>query len=592
MSVDTPATEPVAKPTAPSVLEQWFPIAVWLPKYKWGPFVGLDLIAAVSVAALLIPESMGYASVAGVPAQIGLYAAPLALVGYALFGGSRLVVYAAAGSVAAVSAGVVGGLHAKSTSQAVTFTVALTLAAGAVFVVAGLAKMGWISNFMSKAVMAGFICAMAIGIIVGQLGHLTGIHETGSNYFQQLWSVLKNISHWNWTSTVLGILAIILIFGMQRFAPKVPAALTAVVLTSIYVAAASPNIKLVKKIPRGLPSFTFPTGISTATWVTLVTGGCVVALVGFSEGWGSVKTMARKTHSGDPDSNQEFRAFGAGLIGAGLLGGMPVTGSLSKSAAAESAGAKSQMSNIFLGIFVLLVLAFLAPLFQWLPEACLGAVVINAMWGSASPMKVVDFWKVDRIDFGLGVITGLVVLSSTLLKGMLVGIIFSLIYLVFRVSFPGRAELGRDDKTGEFEARTWMHGDQKGVGNPDARPVPGVMLYRFDAPLIYSNSEAFKQTGEQFLIDAAAKGPLPKTLIIDFEEVFYTDVSGAGALSSLHTYTERYGVDISLARLHSQTRETLAADGVLKEIGEDRIYDSVQDAVAAASPKGEKEVVA
>jgi sulfate permease, SulP family len=583
MSVQAPVIEPVAKPTAPSTLERWFPIAVWLPKYQWGKFTGLDLIAAISVAALLIPESMGYASVAGVPPQIGLYAAPLALVGYALFGGSRLLVYAAAGSVAAVSASVVGGLHAKSVTQAVTLTAALALGAGVVFVVAGLARMGWISNFMSKSVMAGFICAMAIGIIVGQLGHIVGIHETGSNTFQQLWSVLSKISQWNLTSMVLGILAIALIFALQRYIKKVPAALTAVVLASIYVAIASPSIKLVKKIPRGLPSFTIPHGLSASTWGTLVIGGCVVALVGFSEGWGSVTTIARKTHD-DPDSNQEFKAFGFGLIGAGLLGGMPVTGSLSKSSAAMSAGAKSQMSNIFLAVFVLLTLAFLAPLFQWLPEACLGAVVINAMWGSASPMRVIGFWKIDRIDFGLGVITGLFVLSSTLLKGMVVGIILSIIYLVFRVSFPARAELGRDEKTGEFEARTWMHGAQKGVGDPDAKPVPGVMLYRFDAPLIYANSEAFKQTGEQILIDAAAKGPLPKTMVIDFEEVFYTDVSGAGALRSLHKYADRYAVQILLARLHSQARETLAADGVLAEIGEDRIYDSVQAAVAAASP--------
>ena len=214
--------------------------------------------------------------------------------------------------------------------------------------------------------------------------------------------------------------------------------------------------------------------------------------------------------------------------------------------------------------------------------------MINAMWGSASPARVIGFWKVDRVDFAIGVITGLVVLSSTLLKGIVVGILLSLIYLVFRVSWPGRAELGRDEKTGEFEARAWMDGAKKGIGDPDARPVPGVMLYRFDAPLIFSNAEAFKQTGERFLIDAAAKGPLPKTLIIDFEEVFYTDVTGADALRSLHRYADRYGVDISLARLHSQARETLAADGVLAELGEDRIYGSVKAAVAAASPsKGE-----
>ena len=224
---------------------------------------------------------------------------------------------------------------------------------------------------------------------------------------------------------------------------------------------------------------------------------------------------------------------------------MPVTGSLSKSSAAESAGAKSQMSNIFLAIVVLLVLAFLAPLFQWLPEACLGAVVINAMSGSASPMKVVDFWKVDRIDFGLGVITGLVVLSSTLLKGMLVGIIFSLIYLVFRVSFPGRAELGRDDKTVSSRPVRGCTATRRVWATLNARPCPESCSTGSTRLSYTPTPRRSRQTGEQFLIDAAAKGPLPKTLVIDFEEVFYTDVSGAGALSSLHNYAKRYGVDIS-----------------------------------------------
>jgi high affinity sulfate transporter 1 len=569
-------------PTAPSPLERWFPIAVWLPKYRWGSFTGLDLIAAISVAALLIPESMGYASVAGVPAQIGLYCAPLALVGYALFGGSRLLVYAAAGSVAAVTASVVAGLHPKSATQAVTLTAALAIAAGVVFLIAGLARLGWISNFMSKAVMAGFITGMAIQIIIGQLGHIVGVKEASGDTFQKLWSVLSKISSWNWTSAILGIAAILLIFAIQRYMRKVPAALTAVVLASIYVAIASPNIELVSKIPHGLPSFTVPTGLPLSTWVTLLLGGAVVALVGFSEGWGAAKTIGRKTHD-DLDPNQEFKAFGFGLIGAGLLGGMPVTGSLSKSSAAMTSGAKSQMANIFLAIVVLLTLLFLAPAFQWLPEAALGAVVINAMWGSANPAKVIRFWKVDRIDFVLGLVTGLLVLAFNLLPGIVAGIIFSIIYLVYRTSFPSRAELGLDKKTGDFEARTWIHGAQKGVANPDAQPVPGVLLYRFDAPLEYSNAEAFKDTGTQLLIDAGKTGSLPKTLVIDFEEVFYTDVTGADALRSLKRYADQYDVGISIARLHSQARETLAADGVLAELGEDRIYDSVHAAVAAAS---------
>jgi SulP family sulfate permease len=581
------ADQVVARPTGPTSLERWFPIGAWLPKYDWGSSFAPDLIAALSVAALLIPESMGYASVAGVPAQIGLYAAPLALVGYALFGGSRLLVFAAAGSVAAVSAGVITGLHPHSQSMTVTLTAALALATGVVFLVGGLVKLGWIVNFMSKAVMAGFITGMAIQIIVGQLGHLTGVKEGSGDTFQKLWSVLSHVSSWNWTSTAVGLLAIALIFSLQRYLKAVPAALTAVVLASVYVAIANPDIELVKKIPKGLPSFAVPTGLSASTWATLLLGAGVVALVGFSEGWGAESAIASTTHD-ELDSNQEFRAFGVGSIGAGLLGGMAVAGSLSKSSAAITAGAKSQMANVFLAVFVLLTLLLFAPLFQWLPEAVLAAVVINAMWGSASPKKVMNLRRDDLVDFVLGIVTGIAVLATDLLPAMILGIVLSIIYLIYKVSFPGRAELGRDEKTGDFEARHWISGTKQGEGNPGARAVSGVMLYRFDAPLVFSNAGAFKASGQQILIDTAAKGPLPPALVIDFEEVFYTDASGAESIRGLKRYASRYDVDILIARLHADARKTLARDGVLAEIGEDHIYDSVHAAVAASNGPAEQ----
>jgi MFS superfamily sulfate permease-like transporter len=222
----------------------------------------------------------------------------------------------------------------------VTLAAALALATGLVFLVGGLVKLGWIVNFMSKAVMAGFITGMAIQIIVGQLGHVTGVKESSGNTFQKLWSVLSHVSSWNWTSTAVGLLAIALIFTLQRYLKAVPAALTAVVLASVYVAIANPDIELVKKIPKGLSSFAVPTGLSGSTWVTLLLGACVVALVGFSEGWGAESAIAGTTHD-ELDSNQEFRAFGVGSIGPGLLGGMVVAGSLSKSSAAITAGAES-----------------------------------------------------------------------------------------------------------------------------------------------------------------------------------------------------------------------------------------------------------
>ena len=190
-------------------------------RYRWGKFTVPDLIAAISVAALLIPESMGYATVAGVPVQIGLYAAPLGLIGYALFGGSRLLVFGAAGSVAAVSASVVSGLSPGNTDEAVAFTSALALATGVVFLIAGLARMGWISNFMSKAVMAGFITAMSIQIIVGQLGNLTGSAGSGDT-FEKLWDVLSQISDWSLVATAIGVGSVLLIFAIKNSPPRCP----------------------------------------------------------------------------------------------------------------------------------------------------------------------------------------------------------------------------------------------------------------------------------------------------------------------------------------------------------------------------------
>jgi high affinity sulfate transporter 1 len=579
-TVQSTQSKPV--PQAPSTLRRWFPIGVWLPKYNWGKFLSADLIAAVSVAALLIPESMGYSTVAGVPVQIGLYAAPLALIGYAMFGGSKLLVFAAAGSVAAISASVVGALSGGDQSTAVILTAALAIVTGVVFIAAGLAKMGWITNFMSKSIMAGFIMGMSIQIIVGQLGKLFGIEVADGNTFQKLWSAVSQIGDWNWTATVIGVGALLLIFAIQRFIPKLPAALTAVVVTSVIVAVFNPDIDLVAKIPQGLPSFALPTGIDASTWLKLLLAGAVVALVGFSEGWGASGTISKKTHD-SLDTNQEFRAYGFGNIGAGLLGGMAVTGSLSKSAAAMSAGAKSQMANIFLAGMVLLTLAFLAPAFQWLPETVLAAIVINAMAGSASPRKLEKLYRIDKVDFALGLITFLLVLAFDLLPAMIVGIVLSVLYIIYRISFPGRAVLGRVAATGDFETISWAYGQRSGTTHSQAQAVPGVLVYRLSSPLIFANAEAFKNTGEALLIQAGAKGSLPHTVVIDFEEIFLVDYSGAAALTDFFDYAQRYGVDLMLARVHSVSHALLKTAGVIDKIGEQRIHDTVRNAVDAAS---------
>ena len=482
------------------------------------------------------------------------------------------------------AASVVGGLSPDNVHQAEAFTSALALAAGVVFLVAGLARLGWIANFMSKAVIAGFITAMSIQIIVGQLPNLTGVPKGSGDVFQKLWDVLSQISDWSLVATVIGVGSILLIFALRRFAPKVPGELVAVVIASILVAVFDPDIGLVPKIPTGLPTPGVPSGISASDWLTLVLGGAVVALVGFSEGWGASEKIAETTHD-DLDASQEFRAYGVGEFGAGILGGMVTTGSLSKSSVALAAGARTQMANLFLALIAVAVLLVLAPAFQWLPETALAAVVIAAMWGSANPVKLIRIFAIDRVDFVLGLITAIVVLAWNLLPAMVTGIVLSILYLVYRSSFPSRAELGRIEETGDYDAVQWESAGHRGKGNPNAHRVPGVLVYRFDAPLVFSNAEAFKDTGRKLLIDAGATGELPHTMVIDCEGMFYTDFTGAEALAARSGMRSATGWS---SRWPGCTpRPGLSWRPPARSTSSERIaiFDTVRDAVDAATKK-------
>jgi SulP family sulfate permease len=454
---------------------------------------------------------------------------------------------------------------------------ALALAAGIIFLVAGLLRLGWVTNFLSRAVLEGFVLGMAIQIIVGQLDELTGVAVTGENTIARFINWITQVFSWDVLTAVVGIGSFLLILLLARYLPKVPAALTAVVLGSLIVAVFSPSIAVVERIPQGLPALVDISGITLSDWATLLLGGALVALIAFSEGWGASAGLARTTHD-RLNSNQEFVAYGVANLGAGLLGGMPVGGSLSKSSAAVAAGAKSQMSNIFLAVLVLLTLIFLAPLFQWLPEAVLAAIVIHAMSHSANPKKLQELWRIDRIDGLMGIITALLVLTLDLLPAMIIGIVMSLVYLVFRISFPTRAELGRDE-AGNYVANDWLAGGRAGRAHPDAQPVPGSLIYRFSAPLIFSNAESFLQSGEDLLIKAAAEDRMPQALIVDMEEMIYMDTTGVEAVANLHDYVRRYGVTLKLARAHSATYSMLQAGGLLEEIGAENIHATVDDAV-------------
>jgi high affinity sulfate transporter 1 len=551
-------------------LARHVPMTGWIRGYKWGTWLRPDAIAGISVAALLIPESLGYAGVAGLPPEVGLYAAPLALLGYAILGRSTILVVATSSSTAAVSASVIATINQGGDSEsAIALSAALALFTGLILVVAGLLRLGWVANFMSKTVIEGFIIGLSINIIIGQLDEILGIDVTGESAVAELVDALSQFGSWDQSSMIVGFASLALLFGLERFAPKVPAALTVVVLSVLYVQIVDPDIAVVGEIPQGLPEVGIP-DFSSDDVVDLLLGGLAVALIGFSEGYGAASSFARK-YGDRLQNNQEFIAVGASNIGASLTSGMVVGGSLSKSAANDSAGAKSQISNVVVAALVVLTLLFLAPFFESLPEATLAAVVIHALWHSANPRKLAPVWRVSRVEFWLAVVVLIAVLTLDTLPAILIGVIVSLAVLVYRISFPQVSEMGRDPHTGVFESLA-VH--------EDAERIPAIVVYRFDAPIIYSNAGAFTD-GARRLVDAA--DPPARVLILDCEEMFEIDFTGIEAVDGLVEEMRDAGVKVRLARVHGPMMDKLRSSGVIERLGEENVFRQVGEAARAGS---------
>jgi sulfate permease, SulP family len=559
-------------PVKQSFLERHVPITDWIRRYQWGPWFKLDLIAAVSVAALLVPESMGYAGVAGLPPEVGLYAAPLALLGYAIFGRSTVLVVATSSSTAAVSASVILSVNnGGSSASAVSLSAALALITGVVFVVASVIRLGWVANFMSRTVIEGFIIGLSINIIIGQLDDLLGIDVIGKSAFRELWDAFSQIGDWNTTTAVVGFVSLAVLFTLERFVKKLPAALTVVLLAILYIKLFHPdNVSIVGHIPKGLPSVAVP-DFSRGNIAGLVSGALAVALIGFSESYGAASSFARK-YGDRLDNNQEFLALGASNLGAGFTSGMVVGGSLSKTAANDSSKAKSQMANVVLAAFVVLTLLFLAPLFENLPEATLAAVVIAALVHSADPRKLAPVWKVNRTEFWLALIVMITVLTLDTLPAIILGVAISLAIVIYRSSFPQTSELGRDHTTGRFESLEH---------SPDAETIDGMVIYRFDAPLMYANAGAFANEA-RYLVETA--DPPVDVLVIDCEEMFSIDFTGAEALEELVEEMQQHGVEVRLARVHHRARGRLERSGVIDKLAGQKLYTRVEDAVAAGPP--------
>ncbi|MDX6582017.1 MAG: sulfate permease, SulP family [Solirubrobacterales bacterium] len=555
-------------------LVRYAPIIGWLPRYR-GAWLKDDAVAALSVWALLIPQGLAYATIAGVPVQYGLYTAFAALVAYAIFGTGRQVVQGPSATVAAVSTAVITplvGAGAIGTVAAAEWAAALALAVGAVYLVLGVLRMGWVANFLSRAVLAGFIFGFAIGIVIDQAPKLLGVTAGDGTYAEDLVDLIKSIPDTSATTLVVGAGSLALLLVMRYLRPKWPRALIVVALAVAVTSAldlAAHGVAITGEVPTGLFDVGLP-GVGSSEVGALVVGALSVIFVGYSETLAAGRMVSRK-HGYEIDPDQELIAQGVANATAGFVGGFVNDGSLSKSSVADTAGQRTQMASLINAAMVLLTMLFLASLFKDLPGAALGAVVIDAMVGLITLADGRRYYRINRPDwvFFMGAMLG--ILFFGIIAGIVIGVALSLLMLIGRASNPGVRVLGRRPGSDAYLDVTRHEGLDTN---------PGIVVVRIDGPLFFANANRFRDAVRELV--AAADEPV-RAVVIDAEAISQTDTDGADVITELAQELGKRQISVALARVESRISELWERAGTLEAVGTP-IFHTTSEAVEAISP--------
>jgi sulfate permease, SulP family len=552
-------------------LARVLPAAGWLPRYERRRLRG-DLAAGIAVTALIVPKDLGYAGIAGVPIQNGLYAAAAGAIIYALFGTSRQISTGPSSSLAAVAGGAVVAAGIAG-DQAAELVAAIAVVTGLLFLALALLRMGWISRFLSKAVVTGFLAGAAIDVVVGELSKLTGTDVEGENVWRELGSWLGSLADVHWATVAVGALSLAVILGLRFLAPAVPGALVLVaagILAADLLDLGDHGVALVGDVPSGLPSPELPDfDLVKQHIATVLVAALALVLIGFSQTAGDARAFAAR-HRYRIDVDQESVAQGMANAGAGVFQGMPVSTSLSASSLNESAGARTPMASLITGALVLLTLLFLAPLFSDLPKAVLGAVIIDAVvFGMIDVTELRRLRRVARFDFWIAVAAILGVLSSGVLAGVVIGVALSLLWLIRVAATPPIALLGRERGTQVFRDL-----DE----HPADETFPGVVVLRLDSGLFFATSQALEDRVRMLAEDGSE--PL-RAVVLDLEGVNFIDSQGAEQLTAIHALVASHDATLRLARVKPPVLAVLHADGFTELLGADHIHGNVHRAVEA-----------
>ncbi len=542
--------------------------------YPWRRAARHDAQAGLLVAALAVPQALGYAVVAGVPLQVGLYTLPPALLAYALFGSSRLLFMGPVSTVSVLSGSIVADLSGGDQEQAVLLTSALAVLAGLVLLLAGLIKVGWVARFLSEPIVTGFVAGLVVLIVVGEIPGLLGLDVPGGALFDRIAALVRDLPEVEPTTLVVAVAALVVLFGGQRLAPRVPWALVAMIggiVASHLLDLESRGVLVVGEVPTGLPVPSWPwVGMEDAfaKLGALLTGGLAVAAVGIAEGLAAARTFAHPKE--DLRDDTELIANGAADVVSGVFGGMAVGGSLSKTAANARAGARTQMSGVAAAAVVVVLLLFAADLLEALPKAVLSAIVINAVWSLVQPAEFRRIARVRRNDFVGAMVAFVGVLLTGPLFGLLLAVGQSLLGLVYRSMQVHVDHMGRVRE----EKAAWGAIEHDG----DREPVPGIMVLRPDGPIFWANADPvftrIRATVEHH--------PETRVVILDLEASNQMDTTTTDRLSTLLTDLRAAGRDLYLVRVFDRVKAVLQRAGFMEELGEGRLWHSISAGVKAA----------
>ena len=534
----------------------------WLPK---------DVAAGLVLATMLVPVGIAYAVASGLPGIYGLYATIIPLLAYALFGPSRILVLGPDSSLAPIILGVVVSLSGGDPIRAVTLAGMMAIVSGTALILMGIGRLGFVTELLSKPIRYGYMNGIALTVLVSQLPKLFGFSVDAEGPLRGLWAIARGIweGETNLAAFLVGagtLATILLLKGSKRIPGILVAVVGATLIVGVLGLGPRYGVSVLGPLPEGLPGFVVPL-ISASDIVPVVIGGLAIAVVSFADT--SVLSRAFAARTGTRvDPNQEMVGLGAANLAAGFFQGFPISSSSSRTPVAEAAGARTQLTNVVGAVAIALLLMVAPNLLQHLPNSALAAVVIAAAIGLIEVADLRRIYRIQRWEFWLSIVCFVGVAVFGVVPGIGLAILIAVIEFLWDGWRPHSAILGHPDGVEGYHDITRY---------PDARRIPGLVLFRWDAPLFFANAELFRDR----VLDAAAKSPTPvRWLVVTAEPVTSIDVSSGDVLAELDRTLQEMGVVLSFAELKDPVKDKLKRFGLFEQFGEERFFPTINAAVS------------